>query len=487
MKIEGHKRRSKMTAGNDQSGKQPQKDASAVLHDNTISPRDNRKERGKALKAAFPHKIHAAWNPAEDRRDPILILEESNAGRIQELAPVRFGRMLQSPFTFYRGAASVMAADLATTPNVGIRVQACGDCHLLNFGAFATPERNIVFDINDFDETLPAPWEWDLKRLAVSFVLAANDNNLKPKFGEAAAQAVARAYRERMGEFAKMSILDVWYASVDWQNVIERTSDAELQKQHKDQLKKAMKRTIQDYYFPKMTQQINGAYKIKDTPPIVYHFPESEEQVWHERIIKAFQAYKLTLQDDRQRLFDRYRLSDFAIKVVGIGSVGTMCAIALMLAPDDEPLLLQIKEARESVLAPYAGKSEFENNGQRVVAGQRIVQSASDIFLGWTSFEDGRQFYVRQLRDTKVKPEPELWLGPQLVEIAETLGSVLARAHARSGDAAYIRGYLGSRTDFDEAIAEFSLAYAEQTIKDHAALVSAVDSGRIKVLVESNT
>jgi uncharacterized protein (DUF2252 family) len=476
-----------MAAHNDQSGKQPGKDGSAVLHDNTISPRDNRKERGKALKAAFPHKLHAAWNPPEDRRDPILLLEESNHGRIQELAPVRYGRMLQSPFTFYRGAASIMAADLAHTPNVGIRVQACGDCHLLNFGAFATPERNIVFDINDFDETLPAPWEWDLKRLAVSFVLAALDNNLKPKFGEAAAQAVARGYRERMGEFAKMSILDVWYARVDWQNVIERTSDAELQKHRKEQLKRAMKRTIQDYYFPKMTQQMNGAYKIKDTPPVVYHLPESDQEEWQERIMKAFQKYQLTLQEDRQRLFGRYRLSDFAIKVVGIGSVGTMCAIALMLAPDDQPLLLQIKEARESVLELYAGKSTFENHGQRVVAGQRIVQSASDIFLGWTEFEDGRHFYVRQLRDTKVKPEPEMWLGPQMLEIAETMGSVLARAHARSGDAAYIRGYLGSHSGFDEAIAEFSLAYAEQTVKDHAALVAAVASGRIKALVESTT
>ncbi|CAN5121476.1 DUF2252 domain-containing protein [soil metagenome] len=476
-----------MSPQKDESDKPAKKDASAVLHDNTISPRDNRKERGKALRAAFPHKLHAPWNPSSTRRDPITVLEESNIGRIQELAPVRYGRMMQSPFTFYRGASSIMAEDLSITPNTGIRVQACGDCHLLNFGAFATPERNIIFDINDFDETLPAPWEWDLKRLAVSFVLAAHDNNLNPRFGEQAAQAVARSYRERMGEFAKMSILDVWYAAVDWKSVIERTTDVDLQKQHKKQLKKAMKRTIQDYYFPKMTQQINGAYKIKDAPPTIYHFPESEQDAWQERIMQAFAKYQKTLQEDRQRLFNRYRLSDFAIKVVGIGSVGTMCAVAVMLAPDDEPLLLQIKEARSSVLEPYAGKSEFENHGQRVVAGQRIVQSASDIFLGWTSFDDGRHFYIRQLRDTKVKPEPELWQGPQLLEIAETLGSVLARAHARSGDAAYIRGYLGSDTTFDEAIAEFSLAYAQQSVKDHAQLVEAVKSGRIKALIETTT
>lgn len=458
------------------------KDGSAVLHDNTISPRDDRKLRGKLLRESFPHNLHATWQPGKDRRDPVEILEESDRGRIAELSPVRYGRMVQSPFMFYRGAAAIMAADLAQTPNTGLKVQACGDCHLLNFGAFATPERNIVFDLNDFDETLPAPWEWDLKRLSVSFVLAARDNGLKPKYAEAAAQAVAKAYRERMGEFARMSILDIWYARVDWQNVIERTSDENLQKHHKEQLKRAMKRTIQDYYFPKMTQQMDGGYKIKDTPPIVYHLPDSDQSQFLTRITRAFEVYKLSLQEDKQRLFDRYRLRDFAIKVVGIGSVGTMCAIALMLAPDDEPLLLQIKEARESVLEPYAGKSTFENHGQRVVAGQRIVQSASDIFLGWTMFDDGKHFYVRQLRDTKVKPEPELWEGPQLVEIAETMGAVLARAHARSGDATTIRGYLGSHDTFDQAIAEFSMAYSEQVVQDYNKLEQAVKSGKIKAI-----
>lgn len=281
-----------------------------------------------------------------------------------------------------------------------------------------------------------------------------------------------------------MSILDIWYARVDWQNVIERTSDEELQKRRKEQLKRAKKRTIQDYYFPKMTEQIDGSYKIKDNPPIVYHLPDKESDDFHDRVLKAFQTYTQSLQEDRQRLFGRYRLKDCAIKVVGIGSVGTMCAVALMLAPDDEPLLLQIKEARESVLEPYAGKSTFENHGQRVVAGQRIVQSASDIFLGWTKFNDGRHFYVRQLRDTKVKPDPELWEGPQLLEIAETMGAVLARAHARSGDAAIIQGYLGGKPTFDEAIGEFSLAYAQQTIEDHAKLASAAKSGRIKAMDE---
>jgi uncharacterized protein (DUF2252 family) len=434
---------------------------------------------------AFPHAAHAHWQTPKNRPDPIDLLEETNKGRLTELEPIRYGRMMQSPFTYYRGAAAMMASDLSNTPRTNIKVQACGDCHLLNFGAFATPERNIVFDINDFDETLPAPWEWDIKRLAVSFALAAQDNNLKAKFAHEAAQAVTRAYREKMNEFARMSILDIWYARVDWQNFVDGTTDAKLQKHHKDLLKKAKKRTIQDYYFPKMTQEKDGAYTIKDNPPIVYHLPEKENEDLKEKVVKALELYGKSLQEDRERLFKRYRLVDFAIKVVGIGSVGTLCAVALMLAPDNEPLILQVKQASASVLEAYAGKSEFENHGQRVVAGQRIVQSASDIFLGWTQFDDGRHFYIRQLRDTKVKPEPEMWEGPHLVEMAQTMGGVLARAHARSGDAAVISGYLGTSSGFDEAIAEFSLAYGDQMTKDHEKLIEAVQSGRLKAVSET--
>ncbi|HEY9679895.1 MAG TPA: DUF2252 domain-containing protein [Drouetiella sp.] len=474
-----------MATKDDEKAAKKTVNAASVLHDNTISPRDDRKERGKALKAAYPLEIHGEWKAPADRRSAIDILEESNIGRIEDLAPVRYGRMSVSPFTFFRGAAAIMAADLASMPNIGVKVQACGDCHLLNFGAFATPERKIVLDINDFDETLPAPWEWDVKRLAVSFVLAASEENKIS--GQNAARAVARAYREKMGEYAKMSIMDIWYASVDWQLAINEFSDEALQKHSKKALKKAKRRTIQDYYFPKMVQQVNGAYKIKDTPPTIYHFPDAEQDVWQKRITEAFAAYVQTLQEDRQRLFNRYRLNDFAIKVVGIGSVGTMCMVAIMLAPDDEPLMLQLKEARESVLAKYAGKSEFENQGQRVVAGQRIVQSASDIFLGWTHFDDGRHFYIRQLRDTKVKLDPELWKGEQLVKVAELLGGVLARAHARSGDAALLRGYLGSKTEFDDAIHKFSIAYAKQVEADYEELKEAIASGRIKIAMDSAT
>src|SRR5262249_26493337 len=252
-------------------------------------------------------------------------------------------------FTFFRGSAALMAADLSSTQTIKVRVQACGDCHLMNFGAFATPERNIVFDINDFDETLPAPWEWDLKRLAVSFVLTARDNGLKPKFALDAAEVVARAYRNKMADYAKMSVLDIWYDRVPWESVIERTSDAELRELRKKNLTKEKKRTTQDYYFPKFAQRTDGGYVVKDSPPVVYHLPAKEGQSFNDRVKTAFEEYTQTLQEDKRRLFNRYRFCDSAIKVVGIGSVGTMCVVALLFAPDDEPLFLQFKEAKSSV------------------------------------------------------------------------------------------------------------------------------------------
>jgi uncharacterized protein (DUF2252 family) len=452
----------------------------ALLHDNTISPRDDRRARGKVMREAITRQSHAGFKISSDRPDTIDLLEQSNKGRVPELIPIRYGRMLQSPFTFYRGAAALMAFDLSKTPTTKVAVQACGDCHLLNFGAFATPERNVVFDINDFDETLPAAWEWDVKRLAASFVLLGRDNGQKPKVCEEAAEAVVRAYRERMQEFSHMSILDIWYTRFDWQSVVEETSDPQLQKQVTDSVKKAVKRTVQDHYFPKMAQEVNGKYVIKDTPPLMYHMPGKEGAKFESQVLKAFDLYKQSLQEDKQRLLDRYKFCDVAIKVVGIGSVGTLCGVALMLAPDNEPLFLQIKEARPSVLEPYVGKSDFDNQGQRVVAGQRIIQAASDIFLGWTKFDDGRHFYIRQLRDAKVKLETDRWQGNRLSEIAHVMGAILARAHARSGDAAFIDGYLGTGDEFDKAVGDFAVSYADQTEKDHAALTAAVRSGRIK-------
>jgi uncharacterized protein (DUF2252 family) len=364
-------------------------------------------------------------------------------------------------------------------------VQACGDCHLLNFGAFATTERNVSFDLNDFDETLPAPWEWDLKRLAVSFVLAARENGLKPKFAATAARSVLSAYREKMALYAKMSILDIWYDRIDWQHVIATTTSPDLKVKREQQLRQAQKRNS-EYYFPKLVERQSGSdYTIKDSPPTIYHVEDKKGFSFKESVGEALEGYKTTLQEDKRRLFSRYKFVDCAIKVVGIGSVGTTCVVLLMLAPDDEPLFLQMKEARESVLEPYAGKSTFQNRGQRVVEGQRIIQSASDIFLGWTEFGDNdKHFYLRQLRDTKIKLEPESWDGKIMTEMALVMGAVLARAHARSGDSAVISGYLGNNDEFDEAVTDFALAYADQVEKDHALLVQAARSSRIKAFEE---
>jgi uncharacterized protein (DUF2252 family) len=454
----------------------------AVLHDNTATPRDDRRMRGQVLRDAVPFAKHAKWTPVKDRPDVLKLLQSSDSERIEGLLPIRYGRMVQSPFTFYRGSAGLMACDLANTPDIKTRVQACGDCHALNFGAFATPERNVVFDINDFDETLPAPWEWDVKRLTTSLVLLARDNELKDKVASTAVKAAVAAYRTKMEEFSRMAILDIWYANVDWQHVIAQAPDQELKKELQNNLKKAQKRTIAAHYFPKMTQEKGGSFEISEAPPLIYHVQDDKKFV--ERMTKGLEMYRASLQEDKRHLLERYRLVDIAIKVVGIGSVGTTCAVALLLAPDNEPLFLQLKEASASVLENYCGVSALENHGERVVAGQRIMQSASDIFLGWMKLDSGKHFYVRQLRDTKIKLEPDSWDDERLIAMSSVLGGVLARAHARSGDSAVISGYLGETDEFDNAIAQFSLAYADQAAKDHALLEAAVNSGKIKVDTE---
>jgi len=458
---------------------------SALLHDNTITPKDDRRARGKVLSGKIPRKLHGEWKPDVNRPNPLEILSTSDQGRIPELAPIRYGRMSRSPFTFLRGAAAIMAYDLSTSPTTEVNVQACGDCHALNFGAFATPERKIVFDINDFDETLPGPWEWDLKRLAASLMLIARDNELKEKVGSVAAESAARAYREHMEKYSHMAIFDVWYANFDWQSVLDQ-ADTGARKSLQSQLKKAQKKSIAGYYFPKMTENRGGTHVIKDSPPLIFHLEDNEK--FFQEMKEGLDLYRQSLQEDRQRLLERYKLIDVAIKVVGIGSVGTTCAVALLLSPgsDDEPMFLQLKEARASVLEDYSGASQYENHGQRVVAGQRIMQSASDICLGWMKLTNGKHFYVRQLRDTKIKFLPEEWDANQLIAMAEVMGGVLARAHARSGDSAVISGYLGNSEEFDLAIAEFARRYADQSERDFAVLEQAIAAGKIKITVEAD-
>jgi uncharacterized protein (DUF2252 family) len=442
--------------------------------------RAERLAAGKALRDSVPRASHAEWTPSAKRRDPIDILEASNKDRLPQLVPIRYGRMLASPFTFLRGSAGLMAHDLATTPNTRVQVQACGDCHLLNFGLFATPERNLVFDINDFDETLPAPWEWDLKRLTVSFAVAARDNKLSDADARAAAETCGRAYREALREYSRMSPLEVWYAHLDVETLIAEAPDEQTKKLRQQFATKARQRVIENL-FPRIVGEVAGKRRLVDQPPVLFHTAEPDGE---ELIRAGLAAYRETLPDERRVLLDRYRLEDSAAKVVGIGSVGTRCLVALFFDKENHPLILQIKEAVPSVLAPYAGKSRYDNQGQRVVVGQRLMQSSSDIFLGWARGRHGRDFFVRQLRDMKFSAPIERANAVQLKRYAAICGGVLARAHAKSGDASTISGYLGKGDSFDQALGAFALAYADQNEKDHAALVKAVNSGRVEALIE---
>lgn len=432
--------------------------------------REERIQIGKSLRERLPRSRHAIWQPPAAGREPIEIIEASNRGRLQELIPIRYGRMLRSPFTFLRGSAALMAYDLATTPKTDIIVQACGDCHLLNFGFFATPERNLVFDINDFDETLPAPWEWDLKRLVVSFVIAGRDSDLSDRESKAAAIDCARSYREHLREYSRLSPLEVWYTRIGVEQVLEMAPDEKTRKIREQMMTKARERIIEHLY-PKIVTQSGGRNRFVDQPPILYHVNEPD---WETLVREGLEDYRQSLPEERRVLFDRYQLEDFALKVVGIGSVGTRCYIALLFSEDNHPLILQVKEACPSVLEPYTAKSQYENQGQRVVTGQRLMQSSSDIFLGWTQGRRGNNFYLRQLRDMKFSLPIEGVSAVQLQRYAEFCGWTLARAHAKSGDAATISGYLGKGDQFDLAMGEFAIAYAEQTERDHAALVEAV-------------
>jgi uncharacterized protein (DUF2252 family) len=447
-----------------------------------FASREQRLASGKALREKIPHEHHAAWKRTAKSRDPVRILQASNRGRLPDLVPIRYGRMLRSPFTFLRGSAGLMAHDLADTPCSGLRAQACGDCHLMNFGLFATPERNLVFDINDFDETLPASWEWDLKRLAVSFVVAARDGSHSDGQARDAAVECSRAYREHMRDYSKMSPLEVWYDRLDEKALIEMAPDAEARERRKELTARARGR-VADYLLPKITGEVGGRRRLLDQPPVLFHVDEED---YVEAAREALEDYRLSLPDSVRALFDRYRLEDIAIKVVGIGSVGTRCLVGLFFSAENHTLLLQFKEACPSVLAPYAGESVYRNQGQRVVMGQRLMQSSSDIFLGWTEGRRGYHYFGRQLRDMKFSFPVEGFTPKAMKYYAEVCGWTLARAHAKSGDAAMISGYLGKTDSFDKAVGKFALAYADQNARDHAALVSAVKAGRIEALVEED-
>lgn len=459
--------------------KNPRQTAAAVH----LPSLEERRAHGKALRDSVSRKDQGVWAPSAKRRDPIDILAEQNVGRIPQLLEIRHGRMMKSPFTFFRGSASVMAADLASTEVTGQWVQSCGDCHLLNFGGFATPERNIIVDINDFDETLPGPWEWDLKRLATSFVLACRANGFKADVSGEAAEAVARSYRTAMRDLSELPVLDVWYSKLTLEEALGRIKDKEFRAEATARSQKQIEKSKTELYFPKLTAKQGGRTIFKDNPPLVFHTSEQHEVAFLDVVRKVFKEYRTTLSEAHQALIDRFELVDIAMKVVGIGSVGTRCGILLLMAGENDPLVLQVKQACASVLEPYTSKSLHANNGHRVVAGQRLMQAQSDMFLGWARSR-GRDFYIRQLRDMKVSPTPEVWTPEVAVEFGNILGWVLARAHARSGDSGVISGYMGGKDVFDKAIAQFALAYADQAERDHKALIAAVRKGRLEAHIE---
>ena len=449
-----------------------------------LTSKAERRLQGKALRDKCPRSSQGEWKPRSKSNDIVALLRESDADRIPGLIPLKYQRMSVSPFTFFRGSAIIQARDLAKTNVSGVIVRACGDCHLANFGAFASPERRFIFDINDFDETFPGPWEWDIKRLGASLVLAARDRSFSRSKASEAVRAAAASYRERMAEYAGMQLLERYYAAVTVEAIEEYfRTDADMLARLARKSKKARSQNS-EAVVPKLTTVIDGRQRIKDDPPVLYHLQGFTRNFEKQRE-RFVEGYKQSLQADRRLLYESYHYQDAAMKVVGVGSVGTRCAISLLLADDDDPLFLQFKEARRSVLEPPRGKSRYANQGYRVVEGQRLMQAASDIFLGWSRTRT-HDFYVRQLRDMKVSAEVETFKPSTLVAYATMCGWALARAHAKTGDAATISGYLGKTDAFDQAIGKFALAYADQTERDHAALKAAAKSGRIKVLIEED-
>jgi uncharacterized protein (DUF2252 family) len=447
--------------------------------------------RGKAARAEVPRSSHALFEPSRERSDPVELLERQARSRVPELVPIRYGRMLVSPFTFYRGAAMIMAQDLGPTPRSGLMVQCCGDAHLSNFGVFASPERRLVFDVNDFDESLPGPWEWDVKRLAVSMLIAARSNGFRAKEQERIVLDTVGQYRTAMADFAGMQNLGVWYSHLDIDGVLQEYGSQFKPKLVKRAEKGLTKARTKDSMtaFSKLTEVVDGKPRIVDQSPLIVPIGQlaagdDRDQIFDE-LHQLLRAYRETLPVDRRVLLEGFELTDFARKVVGVGSVGTRAWIALLFGRDgQDPLFLQMKEAEASVLEGLLGPSEFSNHGERVVTGQRLMQATSDIFLGWLHVSAGidgkeRDFYGRQLKDWKGSAEIEQMVPKAMAAYGKLCGWTLARAHARSGDRIAIAAYLGNGDSFDRALVEFSKAYADQNDRDYQALATAVKSGRI--------
>jgi uncharacterized protein (DUF2252 family) len=459
---------------------------------------DERRARGAAARTATPRSAHAGWAPAAGRRGPVDLLDEQDAGREPDLVPVRHGRMMVSPFTFYRGAATVMAEDLKDTPTAGLAVQLCGDAHLLNFGAFGSPERRLVFDVNDFDETLPGPFEYDVKRTAASFVVAGRDNGFTPAQSRDAARASVTAYREAMAGFAAQTTMDVWYASLDEDTIKGAVQNAATGQKGGKRAKMARRAVKQVQRISakartrdslqalsKLGERDGGQYRIASQPPVLIPVRElapalSPEQLG-EVVRQQYQAYRATLRPDVRHLLGEFEVVDFARKVVGVGSVGTRCFIVLLQGRDAGDLLfLQVKEATPSVLEAHLPRSRYRQHGQRVVQGQRLMQAASDIYLGWTRGVDAtRHFYWRQLRDMKASAAVETMSPLGLAMYAQACGWTLARAHARSGDPVAIAAYLGRGDAFDRSVTDFAERYADQNERDYQEFTAAIGSGRL--------
>ena len=459
----------------------PRDDPTHHYGDAMIATHDERRDAGRALRKEVPRSAHAEWVPSATRADPVDVLEAQAATRASELVPIRYGRMAESAFAFFRGGAAIMAADLDTTPSTGLVVQACGDAHVANFGKFATPERNIVFDINDFDETLPGPWEWDVKRLCASLHIVARSHGFSPGQCDQVVTTAARTYREELERFASMQTLELWYERIHIDDVIAHFPPKYRPAVQRDVRKAQRKDHVRAV--AKLTRSVDGEARFVEDPPLIVHLGTVGLDM-DDDVLPMVDGYRLTLTEERRALFDRFHVVDVARKVVGVGSVGTRCWVVLFEGPDHpegDRLILQVKEAQPSVLEPYVGASTFGHHGLRVVAGQRLTQSASDLFLGWCEApRSGRQYYVRQLWDVKGQGDLEQMDFSNLSYYGALCAWALARAHARTGDPVQLSGYLGRSKRFDRAMAQFSASYAATNEQDHLALVTAIADGRVE-------